>query len=105
MLRTRKRIEHAARSRRRRYGIDWYTGGRWYSLGRTWWTKRGARRACRRVLRDALCGTARVVVIVLSPVAARTSAGSPAAARPATWSGPGARRPVADRPAPAGGVG
>ena len=60
---------------RRRYGIDWYAGGRWYSIGRTWWTKWGALRAAR-------CGAARVV-IVLSPVAARTSAG-----RPATWSGP-----------------
>ena len=69
---------------RRRYGIDWYAGGRWYSIGRTWWTKWGALHACRRVLRAARCGAAARVVIVLSPVAARTSAG-----RPATWSGPG----------------
>jgi len=74
---------------RRRYGIDWYAGGRWYSVGRTWLTKWGARRACRRVLRDAGCGAARVVIV---RAAARSSAG-----RPAPWSG--AAR------SPAGGVG
>ena len=65
----------------KRYGIDWY------STGRTWWTKWGALRACRRVLRNAKCGAARVV-IVLSPVAAREGSGEPAA-RPASWSGTG----------------
>ena len=75
---------------RRRYGIDWYTEGRWYSIGRTWWTKGGALRACRRVLRDARCGAARVV-IVLTPVE-----GSGQPARYGTWSGP-ARYARADR--------
>ena len=78
---------------RRRYGIDWYAGGRWYAIGRTWWTKWGARRACRRVLRGAGAGAARVV-IVLAPVAARTAAGSSQPARPDTWSGADRRRPV-----------
>lgn len=73
----------------RRYGIDWYTGGRWYSIGRTWRTQWGALRACRRVLRDARCGAARVV-IVLSPVE-RTAAGrSRPPARSAAWNGAGA---------------
>ena len=67
----------------RRYSIDWYAEGRWFSIGRTWRTKWGALRACRRVLRDARCGAAREV-IVLSPVE-RTAAGrSP---RPAPWNG------------------
>ena len=77
---------------RRRYSIDWYAGGRWYSIGRTWLTKWGALRACRLVMRNADCGAARLV-IVRSPVK-RSSVGR---SRPATWSGwftPGRRQPA-----------
>ena len=88
--------ERPVRWRRRRYGIDWYAEGRWYSLGRTWLTKWGTRRACRRVLRTA--GAARVV-IVLTRVGVRTSGGSSEPVRPATWSGDRRRQP-----APAGGT-
>ena len=84
---------------RRRYGIDWYTGGRWYSIGRTWWTRWGALRACRRVLRHASCGAARVVIVL--SVAERSSAGR---SRPATWSG-AVRSRWRREPARAGGTG
>lgn len=76
--------------RRYRYGIDWYTEGRWFSIGRTWWTRRGALRACRRVLRDARCGAARVV-IVLTPVGKRTAGGRSTPAQPAPWHDAGPR--------------
>ena len=90
---------------RRRYGIDWYTGGRWYSIGCTWWTKWGARRACRRVLRDARCGAARVVIVL--SVAERTPEGRSEPARPDTWSGAdrAATRRTRRQPAQAGGIG
>ena len=84
---------------RRRYGIDWYAGGRWYSIGRTWWTKWGALRACRRVLRGASCGAARVVIVL--SVAERSSKGR---SRPAPWSG-AAWLPGRREPARAGGIG
>ena len=73
------------RTSRYRYGIDWYTEGRWFSIGRTWWTRRGVLRACRRVLRDARCGAARVVIVLTL---------STAPARPAPWHGAGARAAV-----------
>jgi len=84
---------------RRRYGIDWYAGGRWYCIGRTWRTKWGALRACRRVLRGASCGAARVVIVL--SVAARSSKGR---SRPAPWSG-AAWLPGRRQPARAGGIG
>lgn len=81
-------VRRLARLMMRRYGIDWYARGRWYSIGRTWRTQWRALRACRRVLRDARCGAA-LVVIVLSPVE-RTAAGRSRPARPAAWNGAGA---------------
>ena len=73
------------RTRRCRYAIDWYTEGRWYSIGRTWWTLRGVLRACRRVLRDSRCGAARVVIVL-------TRRAAPA--RPAPWHGASPRAAV-----------
>ena len=77
---------------RRRYGIDWYAGGRWYSIEHTWWTKWGTLRACRRVLRDARCGAARVVLVL--SVAERTAGGRSRQPRLASWGGASARAAV-----------
>ena len=67
---------------RRRYGIDWDAGMRWYSIQRIWRTKGGGQRAGRRVLRNAECGAARVVIVLSG--AERSFEGR---LRPATWSG------------------
>ena len=49
---------------RQRYGIQYYADCAWQSIGRTWMTRRGARRAADRVLRNAAyCRAARVVPV------------------------------------------
>ena len=49
---------------RQRYGIQYYADCAWQSIGRTWLTRRGARRAADRVLRNAAyCRAARVVAV------------------------------------------
>jgi len=45
----------------RRYVIEWYTVGRWQRIGRTWWTRWGARRAAQRVQRNAVCHATKII--------------------------------------------
>ena len=63
---------------RMRYGVAYYADGAWQSIGRTWWTRRGATRAARRVLRNAArCRAARVVpraALVRPPLVRRSEA-------------------------------
>ena len=49
---------------RQRYSLQYYADCAWQSIGRTWLTRRGARRAADRVLRNAAyCRAARVVPV------------------------------------------
>ena len=49
---------------RQRYTIQYHADGTWQSIGRTWLTRRGARRAAGRVLTGAAyCHAARVVPV------------------------------------------
>ena len=63
---------------RMRYGVAYYADGAWQSIGRTWWTRRGATRAARRVLTGAArCRAARVVpraALVRPPLVRRSEA-------------------------------
>ena len=45
----------------RRYVIEWYAVGRWQRIGRTWWTRWGARRAAKRVQRTAVCHATKII--------------------------------------------
>lgn len=45
----------------RRYVIEWYAAGRWQRIGRTWWTRFGARRAAKRIRRNAVCHATKIM--------------------------------------------
>ncbi|MDD9986367.1 MAG: hypothetical protein OXQ31_22350 [Spirochaetaceae bacterium] len=45
----------------RRYVVAWYAVGRWQRIGRTWWTRWGARRAAQRVQRTAVCHATKII--------------------------------------------
>ena len=45
---------------RRRFLVEWYAGGRWQRIGRTWRTWHGAYRAARRVDRNVVCCVVRI---------------------------------------------
>ena len=51
-----------SRRRRRRYGVTYYTSGRWHTIGRTFRTKRGAMRFLRLVHRNV-----RACAVVIEP--------------------------------------
>ena len=41
--------------------VEWYAVGRWQRIGRTWWTRYGARRAAQRVQRNAVCHATKII--------------------------------------------
>ena len=45
----------------RRYVVEWYAVGRWQRIGRTWWTRWGARRAAKRIKRNAVCHATKII--------------------------------------------